>query len=111
METTPASIETELREVIKQIRMGVTALNEAETRAVRLNDEADRIEWRSYISNQGTIKDREALAKLEAADARLAADIARAEVNRVKAKIRALETESMAISVMAKQVAIEWQKG
>jgi len=111
METTPAGIESELREVIKQIRMGVQALNEAETKAVTLNDEADRIEWRSYIANHGTIKDREALAKLEAADARLAADIARIEVNRVKAKIRALETESMAISVMAKQVAIEWQKG
>jgi hypothetical protein len=111
METTPSNIETELREVIKQIRLGVTALHTAESKAVTLNDEADRIEWRAYLANQGTIKDREALAKLEAADARLAADIAKIEVNRVKAKIRALETESMAISVMAKQVAIEWQKG
>lgn len=91
--------------------MGVQALNEAQTKAVTLNHEADRIEWQAYIANQGTIKDREALAKLEASTARLAADIAKIEVDRVKAKIRALETESMAISVMAKQVAIEWQKG
>lgn len=111
METTPANIESELREVIAQIKKGVAALAEAETRAVRLNDIADRVEWQTFLDNGGTVADRNALAKLESADARLDADLARIEVNRIKTKIKALETESMAISVMAKQVAIEWAKG
>lgn len=110
MEATPGTIETELREAISQLKKGVQALNEAENKLVKLNDVADRIEWTTYLENQGTIADRNALAKLEAADARLAAEIARIEVTRVKAKIKALETEVMAISVMAKQVAIEWAK-
>lgn len=111
METTPATIVEELRAVIVELRKGVAALAQAETKAVQLADEADRIEWRALINVQGTVADKNALAKLESADARLAADIARVEVTRIKAKIRALETESMAISVMAKQVATEWQKG
>lgn len=111
MDVNPATILSELRSVISELRKGTGALAEAETKAVKLNDIADRIEWKSILSVQGTAADKNALAKLEAADARLEADLARVEVNRIKIKMKALETEAMAISVMAKQVQTEWRQG
>lgn len=111
MEATPATIQTELRSVIAEMRRGTEALAVAQTKATRLKDVADRIEWRTLLDVQGTVADRNALAKLAAADARLEAELADIEVVRVKTKIRQLESEAIAIGVMAKQVRQEWVNG
>lgn len=109
MELQPQTLTQELRAVIRELQKGVSALAEAETRAVQATDRADRLEWRTFLDVSGTVADRNALAKFSSADQRLEAELARIEVARIKAKIKALETEAMAISVMAKAMAVEWR--
>lgn len=109
MDLNPQTITTELRTVIRELQKGVAALAEAETRTAQANDRADRLEWKTFLDVSGTVADRQALAKFTAADLRLEAELARIEVTRIKAKIKALETEAMAISVMAKTVQVEWR--
>ncbi len=67
----------------------------------------DLIEQRAFIKAQGTVADRTALARLEAADARLERDLAKAKANRVRVKIKALETSIMATATQAKLIQSE----
>lgn len=111
MEATPATIQSEMRAVLQEMKRGTEALAGAQTKAARLRDAAERIEWRTLLDVSGTVADRNALAKLAAADARLEAELADIEVTRIKTKIRQLESEAIAIGVMAKQVRQEWANG
>jgi len=64
--------------------------------------ELDLIEQRAFIKAEGTVRDREAIARLEAADARLRRDLRRAEFNRIRIKIKSIETGLMALATQAK---------
>lgn len=64
--------------------------------------ELDLVEQRAFIKAQGTVRDREAIARLEAAESRLQRDLRRAEFNRIKVKIKAIETGIMALATQAK---------
>ena len=67
----------------------------------------DLIEQRAFIKHQGTVADRNAVARLEAADARLQRDLRKAEANRIRMKIKALETAIMASATQAKLIQSE----
>jgi len=69
--------------------------------------ELDRVEAHAFLEAQGTVADRQALARLEAADARLARDIAKAKVNRVRTKLKVIESEIMAQATMSKMMQAE----
>jgi len=56
---------------------------------------------------EGSVAERQAHAKLEAADARLERDLAKAQVDRVRAKLRAIESAIMAQATAAKMVQAE----
>jgi hypothetical protein len=62
-----------------------------------------------FLEAEGTIPERTAKSKLAASDAKLEYEIARAESNRVKAKLRAIDSAQMAVSVIAKQVELQWR--
>jgi hypothetical protein len=47
------------------------------------------------------------MARLDAADARLQRDLRRAEANRVKVKIKGLESALMAVATQAKLIGVE----
>jgi hypothetical protein len=53
------------------------------------------------------VADRTALARLEAADARLQRDLRRAELNRIKQKIKGIETALMALGTQVKLMNVE----
>jgi hypothetical protein len=53
------------------------------------------------------VADRQALARLEAADSRLERDLRKAEVNRIKTKLKTLESALMATATMAKIMEME----
>lgn len=83
-------------------KAGVGALYDAELKLAEAEHELDTVEARAFIKAEGTIADRTALSRLEAADARLRRDIAKAEVNRIRVKLKGLESALMANATMAK---------
>jgi hypothetical protein len=98
----PSQLLKEIQELNATNRNGTQALYEAEVRLAEADNELDTIEAKAFLNAQGTVADRQALARLEAADARLKRDIAKAEVNRIRVKLRAIESGLMANATMAK---------
>jgi len=98
----PSQIMSELEELTQLNRKGVDALYEAEEALARAEHELDTVEAAAFLEAQGTVADRQALARLQAADVRLERDIAKAKVNRVKTKLRVLESQIMTVATRAK---------
>ena len=103
----PSEIQKQLAELTAENSKGAEALYEAEVRLAEAEHNLDLVEQKAFIKHQGTVADRNALARLEAADARLERDLRKAEANRIKMKIRGLETAIMAIQTQAKLVQSE----
>ena len=83
------------------------ALFESERALAEAEYELDTAEQMAFISAQGTVRDREAIAKLESAEKRLQRDLRRAEHNRIKVKIRTIESAMMAVATQAKLIQAE----
>lgn len=103
----PSNIIKELQELTQTNRRGVDALFEAESELAEKERELDKVEATSFLESQGTVADRQALARLEAADARFERDIAKAKVNRVRTKLKTIESELIAQSTMSKLMQAE----
>jgi hypothetical protein len=95
-------IQKQLAELIAENTKGSNALFEAERLLAEAEYDLDLAEQKAYIKAQGTIRDREALARLESADLRLARDLRKAELNRIRQKIKSIETASMVLATQAK---------
>jgi len=100
----PSELIQELATLTAENRKGAEALFAAEVALAEAEHELDTIEQKAFIKAQGTVADRTALSKLEAADARLQRDLRRAEFNRVKVKIKQIETALMALATQAKLI-------
>jgi hypothetical protein len=98
----PLEIQQQLAELIAENQRGATALFEAERSLAEAEYELDLVEQKAFIRAEGTVRDREALARLEASEKRLQRDLRRAEFNRIKVKIKAIETGIMALATQAK---------
>jgi hypothetical protein len=106
---TPDSIIQELMEIRRQSEKGVALLAEAEQKQIRLDLIAETIEAQALLDNQGTVVERQAIAKLASAEARQDAALARAEVNRVKVKLKHLSESMMAVMHAGKMVEITYK--
>lgn len=104
---TPLQIVQELQTLLAQNRQGVNALYDAEEELARAEHNLDTIEAKAFLMASGTVADRQAQATLNSADARLERDLARAKVNRIKTKLRVLESEIMANGTMSKLLQAE----
>ena len=100
-------IQKQLAELIAENSKGSTALFEAEKALAEAEYDLDLAEQKAYIKAAGTVRDREAIAKLESADLRLARDLRKAELNRIRTKIKAVETATIVLSTQAKLVNAE----
>ena len=100
-------IQRQLAELIAENSKGSTALFEAEKALAEAEYDLDLAEQKAYIKAAGTVRDREAIAKLESADLRLARDLRKAELNRIRTKIKAVETATIVLSTQAKLVNAE----
>jgi hypothetical protein len=98
----PTDIQKQLADLIAENQKGATALFEAERLLAEAEYELDTTEQKAFIRSEGTVRDREALARLEASEKRLQRDLRRAEFNRIKVKIKAIETGIMALATQAK---------
>jgi ABC-type Fe2+-enterobactin transport system substrate-binding protein len=103
----PSELITQLAELTQENRKGAEALYAAEVKLAEAEHELDTVEQRAFISAIGTVADRTALARLESADVRLQRDLRKAEANRVRMKIKGLESALMAVATQAKLIATE----
>lgn len=103
----PSELTAQLAELTQENRKGAEALYAAEVKLAEAEHELDTVEQRAFIAATGTVADRTALARLESADVRLQRDLRKAEANRVRMKIKGLESALMAVATQAKLVATE----
>ena len=106
---TPGQIIKELERIRQQSERGIDLLAQAETKYLELAAEADKLEQSELLKAQGTVVDRQAIAKLKSADARFQADLAKVEINRIKTKIKHLSESLMAVVAAGKLVEMEWR--
>lgn len=102
-----SELQTQISDLIAENAKGATALFEAEQALANAEYELDTVEQKAFLAAEGTVADRQALAKLEAADARLARDLRKAEFNRIKMKINQIQTALMALGTQARLIGIE----
>jgi hypothetical protein len=102
-----SQINREIAELTQENSKGSQALYEAEVRLAEAEHELDLVEQRAFIKAEGTVADRTALARLEAADARLQRDLRKAEANRIRMKIKSIESNLMALATQAKLLGVE----
>jgi hypothetical protein len=62
----------------------------------------DKAEASAFLGATGAVAERQAITKLECADIRFARDLAKAQVNRVRTKMRTIESQLMAQATVAK---------
>lgn len=103
----PSELIQELASLTAENKKGVEALYAAEVALAQAEHDLDLIEQKAFIKAQGTIADRTALSKLEAAESRLQRDLRKAEANRIRMKIKALESNLMAVATQAKLIGVE----
>ena len=104
---TPSQVIRELHRIQTEASKGVQALYDAECRLADAENAYERELQLAFIQAQGTVADRTAVSRLKAADARLKADLAKAEWNRVKLKMKQLELAQMSTQTIARQVETE----
>jgi NADPH-dependent 7-cyano-7-deazaguanine reductase QueF-like protein len=104
---TPLEIQKQLAELTAENSKGYEALYQAEVALAQAEHDLDTVEQKAFIRHQGTVADRTANARLESAQNRLQRDLRRAEMNRIKMKIKALETAIMASATQAKLIQSE----
>lgn len=103
----PSDIVQELAELTATNRKGVEYLAEAEIALARAEHLLDTKEAQSFLDSSGSVAERQAKAKLSAAEARLDRDLAKAEVNRIRTKLRVIESAIMAQATMSKLMQAE----
>jgi len=104
---TPQVISQEISELIRENSRGVTAVFDSERKLAEAEYALDLAEQRAFLASEGSVAERTARSRLAAADQRLARDMARAEFNRVKLKMKAVESALMAAATQAKLLGVE----
>jgi hypothetical protein len=104
-----SEIQTQIAELIAENSKGATALFEAERLLAEAEYTLDTTEQKAFIAAEGTVADRTAIARLKSAEARLQRDLRRAEMQRVKVKIKQIETALMALATQAKLIGVEFK--
>lgn len=103
----PNKLITELQKLIQENEKGNYALYDAEIELADAEAELDRIETKKFLASSGTVAERQAIARLESNEARLIRDLKKAEVSRIKQKIRALEHALTATQSMSRLLDLE----
>ena len=106
---TPSQVIQELRRIQMEASKGSQALYEAEVAFAEAESEYEIVLQRAFIASEGTVADRTAVSRLQAAEARLRADLRKAEVNRIKQKLKSLELAQMSTQTIARQTELEYR--
>jgi hypothetical protein len=106
---TPSHIVQELQRITQEMDKGANALYDAECKMADAESAYDRAVSLAFINNAGTVADRQAVAKLQAVEEKLKADLAKAEYNRVRTKLKTLSDQATMMAVISKNVEIQWK--
>lgn len=104
---TPLTVVAELHRIRAEVQKGIAVLYDTECKLADAENAYERELQLAFINAQGTVADRTAISRLQASEKRLQADLAKAEHNRVKAKLKALETAQMGIQTSARLMETE----
>ena len=104
---TPMGVVAELHRIRAEVQKGIAVLYDTECKLADAENAWERELQLAFINAQGTVADRTAISRLQASEKRLQADLAKAEHNRVKAKLKALETAQMGIQTSARLMETE----
>ncbi len=102
-----SQIVQDLYELTQENKRGVEVYAEVMDHLARCENRLDKTEAGAFLDSEGSVAERQARAKLAAAEARLERDLAKAQVERVRAKLRAIESAIMASATAAKMVQAE----
>lgn len=106
---TPHDVVVELAAIRAQSERGLTILKEAEQKLVAAVLAAEKAEAAAFLDAQGTVADRQAVAKIQALPVREAAELAKVEVSYVKAKLKSLSESMMAVQTSARMIELQWK--
>jgi hypothetical protein len=117
--TTPAQVISELNRLMNSSSAGINALFEQEVKVAQLDQQYER-DLSLGLLNAGsdlpdeqskklTSPEKVAISKLKASEAKLALDIGKAELNRIKSKLKAIDSAIMATGMIGKQVELQWR--
>ena len=107
LENTLMQTIQQLQDIATESAKGVKVLYDSECKLADAENKAERALQLAFIEAQGTVADRTAISRLQAADARLEADLAKAEYNRVKTKLKQLEMAQMSLQTQARLIETE----
>ena len=106
---TPSELSDKLSELTAENYRGVNAVFDAEKKLAEAEYDLDTSEQTAFIGAEGSVAERNAISKLASSKKRFERDIAKAEFNRVKLKLRAVESAMMASATQAKLFAVEYR--
>lgn len=106
---TPDSIIKELIDIRAEAQKGIAAQYEAQIKLAEATLAAQHAEAAALLSAEGTVVDRQALAKLKSEQARLEEAVARAQYDRVKTKLKILTDAQMSVQTQARLVELTWK--
>lgn len=105
----PSQVVGELQRLAKEMEKGANALYDAEVKLADAEAAYDKAISLSFLNSSGTVADRQAVAKLQAVDEKLLADLARAEFNRIKLKMKVLSDQATMTAVMSRNIELQWR--
>lgn len=100
-------ISREISLIRAEVQKGIALLYDSECKLADKEASYEKTLQLAFINAQGTVADRTAVSRLQASDARLEADLAKAEWNRVRTKLKALETAQMGLQTQARLLEAE----
>lgn len=101
---TPDQVISEIQRLTAEAAKAPAAIFEAEKKHAEAEFAFEKAAALAFMNADGTVADRQALAKFETADLRLEADIAKAELNRVKNKAKQLADAGVLTASIGRQV-------
>lgn len=107
--STPSQIVEELQRIANEMNRGANALYDAEVKLADAEAVYDKAVSLSFLNSQGTVADRQAVAKLQSVDEKLKADLARAEFNRIKLKMKVLSDQATMTAVISRNIELQWR--
>lgn len=106
---TPDKVIQEILRISGESAKAPQAIFDAEAKLAECEREYEKSKALAFMNAQGTVADREALSRLESADLRFAADLAKAELNRVRAKAKQLSEAGILMATVSKAVDITYR--
>lgn len=104
---TPLGVIQTLHRIRAEAERGLGFLYDAEVKLADKEFAYERTLQLAFIEAQGTVADRTSVSRLQAAEAQLEVSLAKAELNRIRAKLKQLEMAQMSTQTQARLMEAE----